>query len=98
PFMTLIGTEVGWRTEFVSLGVIAAIIALLAARYLPSVKGEKLTESNSPLAMLKIPSVLIVLLLTFLSVTAHYGTYTYISLLVESLGFLGGISMALLIF
>lgn len=98
PFMTLIGTEIGWRTEFVSLGVLAAIIALLAARFLPSVAGEKLTQSNSPMAMLKIPSVLIVLVLTFLSVTAHYGTYTYIALLVESLNFLGGISMALLIF
>lgn len=98
PFMTFIGTELGWRTEFVSLGVLVAIIALLSAKYLPSVEGEKLTQSNSPLAVLKIPSVLIVLLLTFLSVTAHYGTYTYITLLVEKLSFSGGISLALLIF
>lgn len=48
--------------------------------------------------MLKNPAVLIVLLLTFLSVMAHYGTYTYISLLVESINFFGGISLALLIF
>ncbi|MBF6616083.1 MAG: MFS transporter [Candidimonas sp.] len=98
PFMTFIGTELGWRTEFVSLGVIVAVIALLSAKYLPSVKGEKLTGSNSPFAVLKIPAVLIVLLLTFLSVMAHYGTYTYITLLVQSLDFFGGISVALLIF
>lgn len=98
PFMTFIGTQVGWRTEFVVLGVVVAIIALLSAKYLPSVAGEKLTQSNSPFAVLKIPSVLIVLLLTFLSVTAHYGTYTYITLLVARLDFLGGISMALFIF
>jgi len=77
---------------------VVAIIALLSAKYLPSVNGEKLTQSNSPLAMLKVPAVLIVLLLTFLSVVAHYGTYTYITLLVERLQFSGGISLALLIF
>jgi|GEM_PF-1963322 len=71
---------------------------LLSAQYLPSVKGEKLTQSNSLFAVLKIPTVLIVLLLTFLSVMAHYGTYTYSTLLVETIDFLGGISMALLIF
>lgn len=98
PFMTFIGTEIGWRTAFVVLGVIGAVIALLAAKYLPSVKGEQLTQSNSPLAVLKIPSVWIVLLLTFLSVIAHYSTYTYITLLVETINFFGGISVALLIF
>ena len=39
-----------------------------------------------------------VLVLTFLSVVAHYSTYTYITLLVETLRFQGGISLALLIF
>ena len=36
--------------------------------------------------------------MTFLSVTAHYGIYTYITLLVEILDFAGGIGLALLIF
>lgn len=98
PFMTYIGTEIGWRTEFVSLGILVIVIALLSARFLPSVPGEKLTKANSPLAVLKIPGVLLVLLLTFLSVTAHYGAYTYITLLVEKIAFPGGISLALLIF
>ncbi|MCC3345906.1 MFS transporter [Psychrobacter sanguinis] len=98
PFMTYIGTHLGWRTEFILLGAIGALIALVAAKFLPSVPGEKLTQSNSPIAMLKIPQVWIVLILTFLSVVAHYSTYTYITLLVETLDFQGGISLALLIF
>lgn len=98
PFMTFIGTQIGWRTVFLLLAVMGASIALLAMKYLPSVKGEKLTQSNSPLTMLKMPTVLIVLLLTFLSVVAHYSTYTYITLLVDTLKFAGGISLALLIF
>lgn len=98
PVMTAIGLTFGWRSVFVVLGVIVAIIAVLSYFYLPAVKGEKLSTSNSPLAVLKMPSILIVLLLTFLSVAAHYGIYTYITLLVEKIGFVGGISLALLLF
>ena len=75
-----------------------AVIAALSYFFLPSMAGEKLTRHNSPLAVLRMPSVLIVLLLTFLSVAAHYGVYTYITLLVEMIGFAGGTGVALLIF
>ena len=98
PIMTFIGTQVGWRMSFIVLGVLGAVIALLALKFLPAVKGEKLTQSNSPFAVLKISGVWIVLALTFLAVVAHYSTYTYITLLVETLAFTGGISLALLIF
>jgi predicted MFS family arabinose efflux permease len=98
PVMTTIGTAFGWRTVFVVLGLAVAAIAALSHFYLPAVEGEKLTRSNSPLAVLKMPSMLMVLLLTFLSVAAHYGIYTYITLLVEMIGFAGGIGLALLIF
>ena len=98
PVMTTIGLTFGWRTVFVLLGVTVASIAVLSHFYLPAVEGEKLSKSNSPLAVLKMPSILIVLLLTFLSVAAHYGIYTYITLLVEMIGFADGIGLALLIF
>lgn len=98
PAMTAIGLAFGWRSVFVVLGVIVAIIAVLSYFHLPVVKGEKLGRGNSPLAVLKMPSILIVLLLTFLSVVAFYCAYTYIALLVELAGFTGGIGLALLIF
>ena len=98
PAMTAIGLTFGWRSVFMALGGLVAVIAVLSYFYLPEVKGEKLSRSNSPLAVLKMPSMLIVLLLTFLSVAAHYGIYTYITLLVELIGFAGGIGLALLIF
>jgi predicted MFS family arabinose efflux permease len=98
PLMTTIGITFGWRTVFVVLGLTALVIAVLSYFYLPAVEGEKLSKSNSPLAVLKMPSMLIVLLLTFLSVAAHYGIYTYITLLVEVIAFAGGIGLALLIF
>lgn len=98
PVMTTIGLTFGWRSVFLVLGAIVAVIAVLSHFYLPAVKGEKLNRSNSPLTVLKMPSILIVLLLTFLSVAAHYGIYTYITLLVEMIDFAGGIGLALLIF
>ena len=98
PAMTAIGLTFGWRSVFLVLGALVAVIALLSHLYLPEVEGEKLSRSNSPLAVLKMPSMLIVLLLTFLSVAAHYGIYTYITLLVELIDFTGGIGVALLIF
>lgn len=98
PAMTAIGLTFGWRSVFMALGVIVAVIAVLSYFSLPEVKGERLSRSNSPLTLLKTPSILIVLLLTFLSVAAHYGIYTYITLLVEWIAFAGGIGLALLIF
>lgn len=98
PAMTAIGLIFGWRSVFLVLGALVVAIAALAYFYLPAVKGEKLSRGNSPLAVLKMPSILIVLLLTFLSVAAFYGVYTYITLLVELIDFRGGIEVALLLF
>lgn len=98
PLMTFVGTNLGWRTEFIVLGLLVAVIALLSLKYLPDVEGEKRSQQNSPFVVLKNTGVLVVLLLTFLSVMAHYGSYTYITLLVDKLAFSGGISLALLLF
>lgn len=98
PAITMIGITYGWRVEFTVLSLFIVAIAVLSYFYLPSVPGEKLSTSNSPLALIKMPSIWVVLLLTFLAVAAHYGIYTYITLLVETIDFPGGVGMALLIF
>jgi len=98
PAMTTIGVSFGWRAEFMVLGLLVATIAVVSHFFLPSVEGARLSKSNSPLAALRNPGILIVLLLTFLTVTAHYSIYTYITLLVEKIQFPGGIGVALLFF
>jgi predicted MFS family arabinose efflux permease len=98
PIMTYIGNEYGWRTEFIGLGVLIIFIALVSVFALPSTPGEKLTKSSSPLALLKIPAVLLVVLLTLLGVIAHYGVYVYITSLVDEIQLAGGIESALLLF
>ncbi|MCG2461172.1 MFS transporter [Flavobacteriaceae bacterium F89] len=98
PIMTAIGNDYGWRTEFVALGAIIIVIALICVFALPSVPGEKLTKGSSPLALLKIPAVLIVLLLTLLGVCAHYGVYVFITSLVDEIQLVGGTEGALILF
>ncbi|WP_246139221.1 MFS transporter [Gelidibacter salicanalis] len=98
PVMTSIGNTYGWRTEFVGLGVVIFIIAIISLFGLPSLPGEKLTKNASPFALLRIPSVLIVLVLTLLGVMAHYGVYVYITSLVDEIQLEGGIESALLLF
>jgi len=98
PIMTSIGNDYGWRTEFIGLGVVIAIIALISFFALPSISGEKLSKGASPFALLKIPEVLIILLLTLLGVVAHYGVYVYITSLVNEIKLSGGVESALLFF
>ncbi len=98
PIMTIIGNDYGWRTEFIALGVVIVVIALIGVFALPSTPGEKLTKSSSPFALLKIPAVLVVLLLTLLGVSAHYGVYVFITSLVDELQLVGGTEGALLLF
>ncbi|MCG2419189.1 MFS transporter [Aequorivita sp. F47161] len=98
PLVTTIGNDYGWRTEFIGLGVFIIVIGLIAFVALPSTPGEKLTKSSSPFALLKIPAVLLVLLLTLLGVVAHYGVYVYITSLVDEIQLNGGIESALMLF
>ncbi|TXE10351.1 MFS transporter [Gelidibacter salicanalis] len=98
PIMTSIGNDYGWRAEFIGLGGVIAVIALISFFALPSISGEKLSKGASPFALLKIPEVLIILLLTLLGVVAHYGVYVYITSLVNEMQLSGGVESALLFF
>src|SRR5690554_2875372 len=98
PIMTVIGNDYGWRTAFIALGIAIFVIALIGVFALPPTPGEKLTKSSSPFALLKIPEVLVVLLLTLLGVSAHYGVYVFIISLVDEIQLAGGVEGALLLF
>lgn len=98
PLMTSIGQRFGWRIEYYVLGGLILTIALLGALFLPSISGEKVAKENSPLTLLKQPSILLVLALTLLAVVAHYAAYTYITAIVDALAFSSGIQTALILF
>lgn len=97
PIMTGIGLTFGFKVEFLSIGLFALCIAILCSLFLPSVPGEKRSQANSPLTMLKNSGVQLVLLLTFLGVAANYGLYTFITNLVADISY-SGISSAQIFF
>ncbi|MUP49141.1 MFS transporter, partial [Veillonellaceae bacterium M2-8] len=92
-----IGLTFGFKVEFLSIGLFALCIAILCSLFLPSVPGEKRSQANSPLTMLKNSGVQLVLLLTFLGVAANYGLYTFITNLVADISY-SGISSAQIFF
>lgn len=98
PIMTSIGTTLGWRIEFGVLSAIIFVIAITAQILLPSLPGEQRTSTNSPFYIIQNKSVVVCLVVTFLTIMAHYGLYTYISPLVSHIGFVGGINVASIVF
>ncbi len=87
PIMTAIGTEFGWRIAFGVLTVVIFIIAVLGQIFLPSISGEQRTKANSPMFIIRNKSVVICLVVTILTIMAHYGLYTYIAPLVDDFGY-----------
>src|SRR5690625_2484273 len=51
PVMTWLGLTLGWRTEFVVLGLGALLIAALSHFHLPGLPGEARSRGNSPLVL-----------------------------------------------
>ncbi|MBZ2386574.1 MFS transporter [Anaerococcus murdochii] len=98
PLVTLVGTNVGWRIEFLVIAILIILIALGSHFMLPEVSGEKRVRANSPLTLIKNKGVLIIILLTFISVLTNYGVYTYITNLVDSINYSGGIGFAQVLF
>ena len=98
PIMTTIGTELGWRIEFGVLAAIIFAIVIIGQMVLPSVPGEQRTKTNSPFYIIRNKSVVICLIVTFLTIMAHYGLYTYIAPLVDHIDLVGGIKLASLVF
>lgn len=98
PLVTLVGTNVGWRIEFLVIAILIILIALGSHFMLPEVSGEKRVRANSPLTLIKNKGVLIIILLTFISVLTNYGVYTYITNLVDSINYSGRIGFAQVLF
>lgn len=83
PVGTFIGNLLGWRAAFVVMGflTIGVFVALIA--FVPALKAVEATRLNVLGSMLRGRMVWVGLLLTFLIVLAHFGTYTYVTPFLE---------------
>ncbi|SEC96482.1 Predicted arabinose efflux permease, MFS family [Amycolatopsis tolypomycina] len=79
PLGTLVGQLAGWRTAFGVLGVLSLGTAAALVALAPPLPPEAATRLNVLSGLLRRRGVRSGLLVTFLVVLAHFGTYTYVT-------------------
>ncbi|WP_409236540.1 MFS transporter [Streptomyces sp. PA5.6] len=78
PAGTLIGNTAGWRTAFVVMSAFTLAVLLLIVFVMPPLPPTGTTDLRALAGLLKQVNTRFALLLTFLVVLAHFGTYTYV--------------------
>ncbi|USQ85927.1 MFS transporter [Streptomyces phaeoluteigriseus] len=79
PTGTLIGDLAGWRTAFTVMGALTVGVLVMLLLFVPPLPPVQATR----LGMLRSINTRFALLLTFLVVLAHFGTYTYVTPFLE---------------
>ncbi|MFC8420557.1 MFS transporter [Streptomyces sp. NPDC057236] len=78
PAGTFIGDMAGWRTAFVVMGVLTVGVLILLMLVVPPLPPTQVTRLSVLRTMMSSANTRFALLLTFLVVLAHFGTYTYV--------------------
>ncbi|MBO1414911.1 MFS transporter [Streptomyces sp. FH025] len=89
PFGTAVGSAIGWRTAFGGLAVLALLLSVLVARFLPARPGDRARGGTRVGAVLRTPGVLVVSGTTLVVMLGQFAVYTYVATLLEGAG-LGG--------
>ncbi|MFB9690571.1 MFS transporter [Amycolatopsis plumensis] len=79
PLGTLIGQLAGWRSAFLLLGMLSLAIAAALLVLTPPLPPAEVTRLSVLSGLLRRPRVRTGLVVTFLVVLAHFGTYTYVT-------------------
>ncbi|MEV4506408.1 MFS transporter [Streptomyces klenkii] len=79
PAGTFIGDLAGWRTAFVVMGALTVGVLAMLLLVMPPLPPNRTTRLGVLRSMLKGVNTRFALLLTFLAVFAHFGTYTYVT-------------------
>ncbi|MEU4521847.1 MFS transporter [Amycolatopsis sp. NPDC024027] len=79
PLGTLAGQLAGWRTAFCLLGVLSLATAVALVLLTPPLPPSEATRLSVLSGLLRRRGVRSGLLVTFLVVLAHFGTYTYVT-------------------
>ncbi|WP_079143801.1 MFS transporter [Streptomyces luteocolor] len=79
PAGTLLAQLAGWRTVFVAMGILTLAVLAALLLTLPPLPPRQVTGLTVLRDLLRTPRVRAGLAVTFLIVTAHFGTYTYVT-------------------
>ncbi|MFF3545040.1 MFS transporter [Streptomyces platensis] len=83
PTGTLVGDLAGWRTAFAVMGVLTVGVLVMLLLLVPPLPPVHATRLGVLSGMLRSAGIRFALLLTFLVVLAHFGTYTYVTPFLE---------------
>ncbi len=78
PMGRAIGIATGWRTTFLIIGLLAFAILIFLSLILPRTEGEKAFSFKQLPALLRIPALPPLYIVTVVMVTAHFTAYSYI--------------------
>ncbi|MGW0732178.1 MFS transporter [Streptomyces sp. NPDC002851] len=90
PTGTLIGDLAGWRTAFVAMGVLTVVVLVMLFLLVPPLPPVRATRLGVLGTLLRGAPTRFALLLTFLVVLAHFGTYTYVTPFLEQVTHISG--------
>lgn len=100
PIGRLVGQWFGWRATFASIGVIACLVFLLQARFLPVLPSMFKGSIRKVPELLKNPLLVCLYLFCFVVFTAHYTAYSYIEPFMRQVGLISAnmVTLVLLLF
>ncbi|MFF9340763.1 MFS transporter [Streptomyces sp. NPDC014773] len=100
PLGTFIGDVAGWRTAFLVMGGFTLAVLVLLLAVVPPLPSDQATRLDVLGGMLRSVNTRFALVMTFLVVLAHFGTYTYVTPFLEQVTHVGSglITIYLLIY
>ncbi|MFE0028222.1 MFS transporter [Amycolatopsis sp. NPDC059021] len=98
PAGTFIGAQWGWRAAFAVMGALTLGVLAALAAFVPALPARRVTRLDVLGGMLRTREVRWALLVTVLIVLAHFGTYTYVTPLLEQVTHAGPALITVLLF
>ncbi|MBB1648386.1 sugar transporter [Delftia sp. UME58] len=98
PLGRIVGEWLGWRTTFLAVGGVAAIVMVALARLLPRLPSENAGNLASVPMLLSRPALLSIYILLVVVITGQFTAYSYIEPFVQDIaGFEGKVTTAVLL-
>ena len=79
PAGTALGTALGWRTAFLVFAGASVALVLVALRLLPPVAGRTSADRLPVLAVLRLPGLAPIVVVTAVTMLGHFSFYTYVA-------------------
>lgn len=78
PLGRAIGLAVGWRTTFLIIGAVAAVVLILIVAVLPKVPSDNDFSISQLPSLLRTPGLIKTYILTVIMISGHFTVYSYI--------------------